>query len=145
MTAPDVVIRGLTIRGSGSTLIDKNSGVFVDRTADRARIENNILEDNLIAVYLDGPQTPSSAATASRAAALRVSERGPAISLWNTPGSQIVDNDIRSGRDGVFSVTSSHNVVRGNSFHDISSPFISCTPTTARSQTIFRMAMPSAT
>jgi nitrous oxidase accessory protein len=30
-----------------------------------------------------------------------------------------VDNDIRSGRDGVFSVTSNHNVVRGNRFHDM--------------------------
>ncbi|MGC2028207.1 nitrous oxide reductase family maturation protein NosD, partial [Bradyrhizobium sp.] len=50
---------------------------------------------------------------------LRLSERGPAVSLWNTPGSQIIDNDIRSGRDGVFSVASKQNVVRGNTFHDV--------------------------
>ncbi len=53
--AADVTIRGLTIRGSGLSLIDKNSGVFVDRGGDRARIENNDLEDNLIGIYLDGP------------------------------------------------------------------------------------------
>ncbi len=46
--AADVTIRRLTIRGSGLSLIDKNSGVFVDRGGDRARIENNVLEDNLI-------------------------------------------------------------------------------------------------
>jgi nitrous oxidase accessory protein len=31
----------------------------------------------------------------------------------------VLDNDIRSGRDGVFSVSSKRNVVRGNSFHDL--------------------------
>ena len=118
--APDVTIRNLTIRGSGLTLIDKNSGVFVDRTADRARMENNLLEDNLIAIYLDGPH--DAIVRGNRIWGLhrlRLSERGPAISLWNTPGSQIVDNDVHSGRDGVFSVSSSHNVVRGNTFHDL--------------------------
>src|SRR3954451_25106471 len=36
VTAPDVTIRGLTVRGSGLSLIGKNSGIFVDRTAERA-------------------------------------------------------------------------------------------------------------
>ncbi len=120
VNAPDVAIRGLTIRGSGLALIDKDSGVFLDRTADRALVENNRLEDNLIAIYLDGPHdviVRSNRIQGLRR--LRLSERGPAISLWNTPGSQVVDNDIRSGRDGVFSVSSSRNVVRGNSFHDL--------------------------
>jgi nitrous oxidase accessory protein len=118
--AADVTIRGLTIRGSGLSLIDKNSGVFVDRGGDRVRIENNALEDNLIAVYLDGPH--DAVVRGNRILGLRhlrVSERGPAVSVWNTPGSAIEDNDIRSGRDGVFSVTSRHNIVRGNRFHDL--------------------------
>ena len=118
--APDATIRGLTIRGSGLTLIDKNSGVFVDRKADRARVEDNVLEDNLIGVYLDGPR--DAVVSGNRIQGLRrlrLSERGPAISLWNTPGSVIQDNEIRSGRDGVFSVSSSRNIVRGNSFHDL--------------------------
>jgi nitrous oxidase accessory protein len=120
ITATDVTIRGLTIRGSGLSLIDKNSGVFVDRTADRAQVTNNRLEDDLIGIYLDGPH--DAVLRGNRIDGLRRlrrTERGPAISLWNTPGSQIIDNDIRSGRDGVFSVSSSRNVVRGNSFHDL--------------------------
>ncbi len=118
--APDVTIRGLTIRGSGLTLIDKNSGVFVDRHADRTHIEDNALEDNLISIYLDGPR--DAVVRGNRIQGLRrlrLSERGPAVSLWNTPGSRIVDNDISAGRDGVFSVTSNHDVVRGNTFHDL--------------------------
>ena len=101
-------------------MIDKNSGVFVDRDADRTRIEDNVLEDNLISIYLDGPR--DAVVRGNRIQGLRrlrLSERGPAVSLWNTPGSQIIDNDIRSGRDGVFSVASKQNVVRGNTFHDV--------------------------
>ncbi len=118
--APDTTIRGLTIQRSGLTLIDKNSGIFVDRSGDRAHIEDNRFSDNLIAIYLDGPHD----AMVRRneiigLRRLRMSERGPAVSLWNTPGSAIVDNDIRSGRDGVFSVSSKHNIVRGNTFHDM--------------------------
>src|SRR5271165_1767690 len=40
INAPDVTLRGLTIRGSGLTLIDKNSGVFVGSAGDRAHIED---------------------------------------------------------------------------------------------------------
>jgi nitrous oxidase accessory protein len=118
--APDDVLRGLIVRGSGLSLIGKDSGVFLDAGADRAVIEDNVFEDNLIAIYLDGPRDAMVRRNRIQGLrTLRISERGPAISLWNTPGSQIVNNDIRSGRDGVFSVTSSHNVVRGNSFHDL--------------------------
>jgi nitrous oxidase accessory protein len=118
--APDTTIRGLTIQRSGQILIAKNSGVFVDRTGDRAHIEDNRFSDNLIAIYLDGPHDAlvrHNEITGLRT--LRRTERGPAISLWNTPGSAIIDNDVRSGRDGVFSVSSNHNIVRGNRFHDL--------------------------
>jgi nitrous oxidase accessory protein len=118
--AADTVLRRLVIRGSGLSLIDKNSGIFLDRSADRAKIEGNVLEDNLIAIYLDGPHDALVRNNRIQGLRkLRVSERGPAVSLWNTPGSQILDNDIRSGRDGVFSVTSEQNTVRGNRFHDL--------------------------
>jgi nitrous oxidase accessory protein len=120
VTAADVTIRGLRIRGSGLTLIDKNSGVFLDRTADRAQVTGNQFEENLISVYLDGPHDVVVRGNQIEGLrTLRRTERGPAISLWNTPGSQIIDNDIRGGRDGVFSVSSSRNIVRDNSFHNL--------------------------
>jgi nitrous oxidase accessory protein len=120
INAPDVTVRNLTIRGSGLTLIDKDSGVFVDRGGDRARIEGDVFEDNLISVYLDGPHDAIVRGNRIHGLeTLRRSERGPAVSLWNTPGSVIEDNDIRAGRDGVFSVTSKQNVVRNNTFHDL--------------------------
>jgi nitrous oxidase accessory protein len=118
--AADVAIRGVAVRGSGLSLIDKDSGLFLDRGADRAVVENDSFVDNLISVYLDGPHDVT--VRANHIAGLRTlrrTERGPAISLWNTPGSRILDNDIRYGRDGVFVVASHRDTVRGNVFHDM--------------------------
>jgi nitrous oxidase accessory protein len=120
IAAPDAVLRGLTIRGSGLSLIDKDSGVFVDRGADRAVLEDNRFDGNLIAIYLDGPR--DALVRHNRIEGLRTlrrNERGPAIELWNTPGSRIIDNDISDGRDGVFSVTSRQNEIRGNRFRGL--------------------------
>jgi nitrous oxidase accessory protein len=118
--APEATIRGLNIQRSGLSLIGKNSGIFVDRTGDRARIEDNHLTDNLITIYLDGPRDVIVRHNQIYGLQqLRRTERGPAVSLWNTPGSAIIDNDIRHGRDGVFSVSSKDNLIRGNSFQDL--------------------------
>ena len=120
VSAADVTLRHLTVRHSGQVLIDKNSGIFLDRDADRARVEDCELIDNLIAVYLDGPK--DAIVRNNRITGLHLphrTERGPAVSLWNTPGSRIEDNDIRSGRDGVFAVGSRKNVIARNQFHDL--------------------------
>ncbi len=117
VAAPDVVLRDLIIRGSGLSLPDKNSGVFIGRGADRAVVADNDLEGNLIGVYLDGPR--DALVQHNRIAGLqrlRRNERGPAVEVFDTPGSRIIDNDISDGRDGVFSVTSHDNVVQGNRF-----------------------------
>lgn len=120
ITASDTTLRGLTIRRSGLSLIDKDSGVFVDRTGDRAVIEDNRFEANLISVYLDGPH--DALVRGNRIEGLRElrqNERGPGVALWNTPGSKIIGNDFRAGRDGVFSVSSLRNLVQGNRFREL--------------------------
>jgi nitrous oxidase accessory protein len=46
-------------------------------------------------------------------------ELGSGISVWNAPGSQVLDNEIRFGRDGIFANTSKNNVFRGNRISDL--------------------------
>src|SRR5690606_35689505 len=41
------------------------------------------------------------------------------ISVWNAPGAQVLDNEIRFGRDGIFVNTSKDNVFRGNRIGDL--------------------------
>ena len=56
VAAPDVVIRGLTIRNSGISLEKMNSGIFVGKAGDRALIENNDIDHNLWQSHFWGPR-----------------------------------------------------------------------------------------
>ncbi len=120
VTAPGVAIRGLIVRGSGTSLQTMDAGIFLTETANGALIERNRLQGNLFGIYLLGPGD----AIVRRNIILgrrdlRVNERGNGIQLWRTPGSKIIENDIRYGRDGIFTDTSRNNVFRGNRFRDL--------------------------
>ncbi|MFQ5644997.1 MAG: nitrous oxide reductase family maturation protein NosD, partial [Thiogranum sp.] len=120
VVAQDVVVHGVTVRNSGTSLATEDSGIFVTADGDRALIEGNRLEHNLIGVYLKGPEH----AVVRRNVIVgstnpRVNDRGNAVQLWNTPGSVVEDNDIRFGRDGIFVTTSRNNVFRGNRLRDL--------------------------
>ena len=120
VAAPDVIVRGVTVRNSGTSLASEDSGIFVTPDGDRALIEGNRLEHNLIGIYLKGPDN----AVVRRNLIIgstdpHVNDRGNGIQLWNTPGSVVEGNDIRYGRDGIFVTTSRNNVFRGNHLRDL--------------------------
>jgi nitrous oxidase accessory protein len=118
--AADVSVRNLTVTRSGLSLPEMDAGVFLDRTAHRAVVEHNDILDNLFGVYIWGPDDAmvrGNRIVGNRE--LRVAERGNGVSLWNTPGSAVVENDISAGRDGVFVNTSKKNRFVGNRFHEL--------------------------
>ncbi len=120
VAAPDVVVRGVTVQNSGTSLATEDSGIFVTSDGDRALIEDNQLQHNLIGIYLKGPDN----AVVRRNNIIgstdpHVNDRGNGIQLWNTPGSVVEDNDIRFGRDGIFVTTSRNNVFHGNRLRDL--------------------------
>lgn len=120
INAPDVVIRGVTLRNSGTSLETEDSGIFVTDQGDRALIEDNHFENNLIGVYLKGPDKAvvrGNVIVGSQHH--RMNDRGNGVYLWNTPGSTIEENDIRYGRDGIFVATSRDNTFRNNRFRDM--------------------------
>ncbi|MCB8820561.1 nitrous oxide reductase family maturation protein NosD [Microvirga rosea] len=120
IVAPGASVRGLTIRGSGMDLPQMDSGVFVEKSATGALVENNIIEGNLYGVYLHGAE--NSVARGNRIVGLqegRVNEAGNGISVWNASGAKVIGNDVRYGRDGIFVVTSKNNVFSGNRFRDM--------------------------
>ena len=118
--APDVTVRGLTVRGSGVLLETEDSGIFVTERGDRTVIAGNEITGNLIGVYLKGPD--QARVTANRIVGrddLRLNERGNGVQIWRSPGSIVEDNVIRAGRDGVFVTTSKRNIFRGNRFENV--------------------------
>lgn len=120
VTAPDVRIQGLEIRGSGTDLPAMDSAIFVAQSAPRADIRGNRLVDNLFGVYLHGANdsiVQGNVITGRKD--LRMAEAGNGVSLWNAPGAMVVGNAIRHGRDGIFVKVSQRNTFAGNTFSDL--------------------------
>ena len=93
--SPDVTIRGLTIRGSGHDLQAMDSGIFLEKTAERALVENNRLEGNLFGIYVHGAagsRVERNIVEGVRGG--RLNEAGNGVSLWNAPDVTIAE--IRS-------------------------------------------------
>ncbi len=120
VTAVDVIIKNIHILGSGSDHEKADSGIFLDRTAHRARIENNFLEGNLIGVYVWGQK--DALVIGNRIIGrrdFRVNDRGNGVYIWNAPGAIVSFNDIRYGRDGIFVNASRKNKFIGNRLRDL--------------------------
>lgn len=120
VTAENVMIRSLLIKGSGPELETKDSAIFLDKTAHRARIEDNRLMDNLFGVYDWGAEDAIIRGNVIRGRIdVKISVRGNGVHLWNAEGSRVEFNDISLGRDGIFVTTSKKNVFRGNRMQDV--------------------------
>lgn len=120
VTAPEVTIRGITIRESGRDLQAMNSGIFLEKTAERAVIESNRLEGNLFGIYVHG--AAGSRVERNVIEGLREgrrSESGNGVSLWNAPDVTIAENTFRYGRDGIFTITSRKDRFINNRFEQV--------------------------
>ena len=118
--AAQVRVEGLTITGSGQKLSSEDSGIFVTAEGDGSVIAGNHIHENLIGVYLKGPENAIVRDNLIEGLQeLRVNERGNGVQLWNTPGSVVEGNRIRYGRDGIFVTTSRANRFHDNSFSDL--------------------------
>jgi nitrous oxidase accessory protein len=120
VTAPDVTLRGLEVRNTGTSLFDQHSGIFLSKTAKRAVVEDNRLRDTLIGIYVWGADDSLVRRNdVTGRTDLRVSERGNGIQIWNAPGTRVLDNSVRDARDGVFTTTSRKNLFAGNRFERV--------------------------
>jgi nitrous oxidase accessory protein len=120
VSAPDVVIRGVTVRNSGISLAEEDAGIFVTAEGKGVLVEDCRLEGNLIGIYLKGAADATVRGNEINGRHdLRMNERGNAVHLWNTSGSVVEDNRIHYGRDGIFVTTSRHGVFRNNRFQNL--------------------------
>ena len=120
VTAPGAIVRGLTVTGSGTDITKLDSGIFLDRDAKGARVENNEVIGNLYGVYIYGAD--DALVKDNRIEGMtegRSAEAGNGVHLWNAPGAKVIGNDIRRGRDGIATMASKNNVFSGNRFSDL--------------------------
>jgi nitrous oxidase accessory protein len=120
ITAEDVIFSGIIVSGSGDSLEDMNSGVFVARTAKRTIVEKSRFEKNLYGIYLHGANDSVARDNVIiGTGAGRLSETGNGITIWNAPGARVTGNDISFGRDGIATNASKRNVFSGNRFSNL--------------------------
>ena len=115
-----VTVRGLTLRASGTSLTDENAGIFVEKKASGALIEDNDLRDILFGIYLDG--TAGAKVIGNRIREIpgrRVPDRGDGIHLWDDTHVLVQGNDVGGTRDGIYIYVSPHNRIVGNVIHDV--------------------------
>jgi nitrous oxidase accessory protein len=118
--APNVSLRGLTIKNSGTKGENYDSGIYIEQGADHPVIENNSLEGNLFGIVLHGC---NDAVVRNNHIANRndlwLNDRGNGIHVWNSTGSQIEENRVEGGRDGIYIEISHGNVIHGNRFENL--------------------------
>ena len=117
---PTLRYEGVPIKGSGRDLQAMDFGIFLEKTAERALIENNRLEGNLFGIYVHG--AAGSRVVRNIVEGLRsgrLNEAGNGVSLWNAPDVTIADNTFRYGRDGIFTITSRKDRFANNRFEHV--------------------------
>lgn len=120
VTAPDVIIRGLTISGSGSSADNLDSGVQLLKKARGAQVRGNRILGNLVGVDIHGAKDAVVEGNVIEGRRdHRMNSRGNGVYVWNAPGAEVTGNDIRWGRDGIFVNTSRDNAFKANRFRDL--------------------------
>ncbi|WP_425045697.1 nitrous oxide reductase family maturation protein NosD [Primorskyibacter sp. S87] len=120
VTGPGVILRGLTVIGSGSDHENIDSGIKLTKSAVAPIVENNVLLGNLYGVDVHGAK--DSLVKGNRIEGRQdrhMNARGNGIYIWNAPGAVVEENDVRYGRDGIFVNSSKKNIFRNNLFRDL--------------------------
>ena len=120
VNAPDVRIEGLKITGSGDSHETIDAGISLGKKAHGAQVIDNQIIGNLYGVDIHGARNSRVIGNVIEGRqGHRVNQRGNGVYVWNAPGSEVIGNDIRYGRDGIFVNTSKRNLFSGNRFRDL--------------------------
>src|SRR5690554_1074545 len=118
--AADVTLKGCDISQWGSNLTNMDAGVFIERTAKNARIENNYLHGQGFGVWVDA--THNVAIVNNRVQGdvnLRNQDRGNGIHLFAVRFATVSGNEIWHTRDGVYIEAANDNIIHDNDIRDL--------------------------
>ena len=121
MQPPSVVeVTSAVPTASGSVNEDLDAGVKILKGADRVQILGLTLYDNMHGIDVHGgrdAQVIGNRITGRQN--LHMNARGNGIYVWNSPGTLLDSNEIRYGRDGIFSNASASSIYRNNIMRDL--------------------------
>lgn len=113
IAASNVVLRGFAIRNSGKDLSTLDSAVMI--TGHGAEITDCEIDVDGFGVFLRGAVHCRIVNNRIRGNhSLHRSNRGNGIQLWKTRNNQVLNNNIRETRDGIYFSFADRNEIRGN-------------------------------
>ncbi len=113
--ADGVTLRGLTLRASGNSHDQLDSGLMAE--GKNLLIENNVIEDVLFGISLHKTGDSVVRGNRIRSRAVDPADRGDGLRLWYSSHNRIESNDIAQIRD-VTVTNSPHNRFSGNTIRD---------------------------
>lgn len=117
---PDVIIRGLVIRNTGTRLDKEDAGIAASQSP-RLVVENNRLENILFGIKVKDSEDSRVVKNIIGAKKdLDVAARGDSLLVWYSQNTQIIGNQVSHGRDVVLWYNNSaiirDNVIFGNRY-----------------------------
>jgi len=118
--AANVTVKGCNIGDWGKNLTQMNAGVFVERTAKNALIENNFIHGQGFGIWVDathGVKIINNQVKGDKK--LRNQDRGNGIHLFAVRFATISGNKIWDTRDGIYIEAANDNVIDNNDIYDL--------------------------
>lgn len=113
VTANNVIIEGLLIRGSGLSYVDDNAGIKLVKV-ENCVIRKNRFEDNFFGLYLSQVRDCLVEDNDFTASGTRETASGNGIHLWYCKDVTVRNNTIRGHRDGIYFEFVRNGKISGN-------------------------------
>jgi nitrous oxidase accessory protein len=114
LTADDILVSDLTVRGSGADLSHDDAVVLLHE-AHRITVERCRIEARAFGIYLRaGGEHRIVDNQVFGDTGLPVAERGNGIHLWHTEGNEVRGNRLEDVRDGIYLSFAHDNHITGN-------------------------------
>jgi len=118
--APDVTLKGCDISEWGHNLTQMDAGIFVERTAKNARIEDNYIHGRGFGVWVDATHNISVLNNKVQGdVTLRNQDRGNGIHLFAVRFANISGNEVWETRDGIYIEAANDNIIHNNLMRDL--------------------------
>lgn len=101
IVADSVTVRGLEFRNVGVTFIEDRAAIKIDRAA-HCRIEENRINDSYFGIYLARTSNCRLDGNSIQGSGLTETRSGNGIHLWYSKEIDVVNNEIRGHRDGIY-------------------------------------------
>lgn len=120
VSAPGAILDGLRVQGSGTSMEQQDSCVWIEPAAAGASVRHSQLSDCLFGIWIKTtPGVVVLGNTVDGRADLTDSDKGNGIHLFDASGLEVRGNTVRGARDGIYVTATETSVIADNHISDV--------------------------